>query len=141
MALTVYPAIGWDSLVSLEDADAYWAAMGNTAWAGTSEPLREAALRRGTQYVLAQRLLPAALDPVVHPNVEAATAEAAERHRNGLLYKEPDPAPIIEKTVGPLSIRYGLPGSSSGKVVPVIADLLVGLTQGSFGGQIFFERA
>ena len=64
MALTVAPAAGFDSLVSLEDANAYCTAMGLAAWTG-NDLVKEAALRRATQYLLAHyRIKAEYLDPV-----------------------------------------------------------------------------
>lgn len=151
MALTVYPDAGYDSFISLAEADSYLASMGVTDWAGKTDPDREAALRRGTQYVTGRRLTTEALydtstDPYTaraHPNVKAATAEAAVRQARGQLYLDLDPAPITEKTVGPLTLKYGPQKNAGEKRFPVIEDLLFGLivSAGPMGGPLFFERA
>lgn len=153
MAVAVYPAPGYDSFISLEDANTYLTSLGyaKNVWDNKSTTEREAALRRGTQFIYARRLLPEALwdtttnpaTPRVHPNVAAATAEAARRHVEGSLYRDLDPAPVLEKTVGPLTLRYGQPGAvGEAARYPVITDLLYGLTYiNSAGfGSVTFER-
>jgi len=143
MALIVYPAEGYDSFVSLAAADAYHASMGNDAWAAATVGNREAALRRGTQYVYAKRLLPEALDPL-HPNVAAAAAEAAQRQLEGKLYRdiEQTSGSVIEKTVGPLTLRFSPASEAKPIRIPVIDDLLFGLTSSGLGfGRIALERA
>lgn len=149
MPVAVYPAQGYDSFISLADANAYLASLGYAQWAAATEPAREAALRRGTQYVFSRRLVSEALWDTtttphmarVHPNVAAATAEAAVRHINGQLYADIDPTPVVEKTVGPLTLRYGQPTNGGVRKFPVIDDLLYGLvyTGGGFG-PVTFER-
>jgi hypothetical protein len=57
MALIVAPAEGYDSLVSLADANAYCADMGHAGWTDADEA-REAALRRATQYLLTRAARP-----------------------------------------------------------------------------------
>jgi hypothetical protein len=153
MALAVYPAPGYDSFISLEDANAYLTALGyaKNVWDNKTIEEREAALRRGTQFIYARRLLPEALWDTttipatarVHPNVAAATAEAARRHVEGTLYRDLDATPILEKTVGPLTLRYGPPGATDEAAhYPVIGDLLYGLCERySAGmGSVMFER-
>jgi hypothetical protein len=153
MPVAVYPAPGYDSFISLEDANAYLTALGyaKNVWDNKSTSEREAALRRGTQFIYARRLLPEALwdtttTPAtarVHPNVAAATAEAARRHVEGSLYGDLPSAPVLEKTVGPLTLRYGQPTiTSEAARYPVITDLLYGLTytNSSGYGAVTFER-
>lgn len=154
MAVAVYPAPGYDSFISLEDANAYLTALGyaKNVWDNKTTVEREAALRRGTQFIYARRLVPEALwdtttTPAtarVHPNVAAATAEAARRHIEGSLYRDLDPAPVLEKSVGPLTLRYGTPTvANEAQRYPVITDLLYGLTFTSAAGfgTVTFERA
>lgn len=150
MTVAVYPAPGYDSFISLGDADVYLVGLGYKQWAVTSVPDREAALRRGTQYIYSRRLLSEALWDFdvkpnvqrVHPNVAAATAEAAIRHINGSLYRDIDPAPVVEKSVGPLTLRYGTPSYGGQARFPVIDDLLFGLAYLGVGfGPVTFERA
>lgn len=144
MPLVVYPEAGFDSYVSLADADTYLASLGYAAWALKTEPDREAALRRGTQYIYARRPIATALDPEVHPNIKAATAEAAFLQTQGKLYRDIDPTKgaVIEKTVGPLTFRYDKPpGPLLGGQFPVIDDLLYGLVYTGAGfGPVVLER-
>lgn len=149
MALTVYPVQGYDSFISLEDADAYLVGIGHTDWSAHSQARREAALRRGTQFVFSRRLTSEALwdESVtpnvarVHPNVKAATAEAAVRDTRGTLYRDVDPSPVLEKTVGPLTLKYGQPTNGGAVRIPVIEDLLFGLVYTGAGfGPVTFER-
>jgi len=155
MAVAVYPAPGYDSFISLEDADKYLTDLGfaKNVWDNKTVSEREAALRRATQFIYARRLLPAALwdtsvtpsMPRVHPNVAAATAEAARRHVEGTLYRDLDAAPVLEKTVGPLTLRYAQPAAVADEAAhyPIIGDLLYGLCERSGGsgmGSVMFER-
>lgn len=141
MPLVVAPAVGYDSFVSREDADAYFAELGYAAWAASSDTLRDNALRVGTVYVAAKRLLPGATYPTINPNVEKATMEAAKLALSGELYKNGQSQAVVEKTVGPLTIRYASPGTGSQvfNKFPYIDDLLAGLTYGGWG-PVLFER-
>lgn len=104
MALTIAPAEGYDSYVSIADADAYAASMGRSAWPA-DEADKETALRRATQYVRVTYSPKAEyLDPV-HKNIEAATVEAALRSISGELMADVKPAAVIEKTMGPMAPR------------------------------------
>ena len=150
MPVAVYPAPGYDSFISLEDANVYLASLGYAQRINETVPMREAALRRGTQYVFSRRLVSDALWDFdvhpnvqrVHPNVAAATAEAAIRHINGSLYRDVDAAPVVQKTVGPLTLRYGTPSYGGQMKFPVIEDLLFGLVYTGAGyGPVTFERA
>jgi hypothetical protein len=152
MAVAVYPAPGYDSFISLADANKYLTDLGfaKNVWDNKSTTEKEAALRRGTQFIYARRLLPEALwdttvTPAVarvHPNVAAATAEAARRHVEGSLYRDLDSAPVLEKTVGPLTLRYAAPAAvKPSDHYPIIGDLLYGLIELSGGyGPVTFER-
>src|SRR5690349_13557183 len=102
--LTVAPTVGYDSFVSLEDANTYFADRGWAAWAAASIPDRENALRVGTVYVNSKRLLSEAIYPAVNMRVAWATFEAAKLSMTGGLYKAGTNQSIIEKTVGPLTI-------------------------------------
>ena len=138
MALIVAPADGYDSLVSAADADAYWASMGGTAWADAPASDREAALRRGTQYVLARNVKPQYLDPV-HTRVAAATCEAAMLHVSGELYSTVPAAAVTSERVGEIAVSYAAPVNGGRARFPVIDDLLRGLTVG--GGIVELVRA
>lgn len=134
--LTLYPTTDWDALVTLAYADAYWAAMGDPAWTGAPE-VKEAAIRRGTRYIMALQPVASALDPVIHGNVQEATCEAAIRSINGTLYAETVDQAVLRESVGPLAVRYAEPKSR--KRFSVIEDLLRGLIAGS--SQIGLVRA
>lgn len=136
--LTVAPAESWDSLVSLADADAYWQRMGGAEWAALDEPSREAALRRGTQYVLARNVKAEYLDPV-HTRVAAAVCEAAMLHVSGDLYGVIDAKPVLREQVGEIAVSYGMPSNGGRARFPVLDDLLRGLATGT--GQVEIIRA
>lgn len=139
MALIVAPADGYDTLVSTADADAYWTSMGGTAWADAPASDREAALRRGTQYVLARGVKPENLDPV-HTRVKAATCEAAMLHLTSTLYATSiDAAAVTSERVGEIAVSYAAPVNGGRARFPVIDDLLRGLTVG--GGIVELVRA
>ena len=138
MALTVAPTEGYDSLVSLADADAYWQRMGGAEWAALDDPSREAALRRGTQFILARSVKEQYLDPV-HTRVAAAACEAAMLHVSGELYGVIDAKPVLREQVGELAVSYGRPTNGGRARFPVIDDLLRGLIVG--GGVVELVRA
>jgi len=137
MALIVAPADGYDTLVSAADADAYWESMGG-AWLDFLPADREAALRRGTQYVLARNIKPQYLDPV-HTRVAAATCEAAMLHVSGELYGVIDAKPVLREQMGEIAVSYGMPSNGGRARFPVIDDLLRGLAMGT--GMVGLVRA
>lgn len=130
MTLIVAPADGYDSIVSLADADTYCAAMGLVAWDGTNTA-KEHALRRATQYLLTRyRVKAEFLDPV-HTRVAAACCEAAVKAIAGALYADVDAKVVTSETVGPISVSYAANLRNSGQVrFVVLDDLLFGLTDG-----------
>ena len=128
MPLTVAPALDFDSLVSLAEADAYWLGMGNVAWGAATIGAREAALRRATQYIIGRRIVASALNPTVIRRVREATMEAAIRALLNTLYLDVAPAGIVQKTVGPITIRYAGASNRGHPRFPVIDELLLGLT-------------
>lgn len=136
--LIVAPTEGYDSLVSLADADAYWQRMGGAEWAALDDPSREAALRRGTQFILARSVKEQYLDPV-HTRVAAAACEAAMLHVSGELYGVIDAKPVLREQVGELAVSYGQPTNGGRARFPVIDDLLRGLAAGS--GQVELVRS
>ena len=136
--LIVAPDDGWDSLVSLADADAYHARMGSTEWAGGTESARESALRRAAQFIKARGVFPRYLNPV-HANVRAAACEAALRALDGTLYEDVEAQAVTQETVGPISVSYTDRGTWGRRRFPIIDDLLQGLALGS--GQIPVMRA
>lgn len=136
--LIVAPTEGYDSLVSLADADAYWQRMGGAEWAALDDPSREAALRRGTQFILARSVKEQYLDPV-HTRVAAAACEAAMLHVSGELYGVIDAKPVLREQVGEVAISYGQPTNGGRARFPVIDDLLRGLAAGT--GMVAITRA
>lgn len=142
-ALIVAPDAGFDSYVSESEADAYMLAVGyGVEWNALDEDAKRANLRRGSQYIGAQRLLATAIEPEVHANVIAATCEAAIRAKRGLLYKDQSQQAVKSVTVGPIKREYADPVSPSSLRFQIIDDLLYGLTvTGVRNGPIFLERA
>lgn len=141
-ALVVAPESGFDSYVSEAEADAYMDAIGNTSWAGLDIEDKRRALRRGSQYIGAQRPLAEYVDPVVHPNIKAATNEAAIRARLGTLYKDQPAQAVKAVTVGPIKREFVDPKGSVQNRFEIIDDLLDGLTARTLrGGSLYFERA
>lgn len=133
MALIVAPADGFDSLVSLSDANDYASKMGHAGWTGTDEA-KEAALRRATQYLLSHYAIKAEyLDPV-HKNVVSACCEAALRALTGALYTDVSASTVTSETVGPISVSYSENLRNGGQTrFALIDDLLRGLIEGGFG--------
>lgn len=124
MTLIIAPAEGYDSFVSVADADAYVDRMGLTGWPA-EETEKEKLLRRATQY-LTVRYDPKAqyLDPV-HANIKAATVEAAIRA--GELWADVDSQAVVEETIGPMTTKYAEPANGGQKSFPVIEGLMRGL--------------
>jgi hypothetical protein len=140
MALVIFPAEGYDTFIALADADAYLSSVGYADWAAATPERREAALRRGTQYVFNRRILAQYLSPV-HGNVLAATCEAAYRDLKGKLYRDVEAQAVTQKTVGPITVQYAQPQNGGQIKIPVIDDLLYGMTYSSGYGPVYFERA
>jgi hypothetical protein len=144
MSLVVAPTVGYDSFASVAAADSYFVDQGYAAWAAATQAVKENALRVGTVYVNARRPIPATLYPTVHPRIAKATMEAAKLSMTGALYRSGTNQAIVEKSVGPLTIRYATPAMNRVfNIQPYIEDLLVGLVfigSGSVAGPIFFER-
>ena len=133
MALIAAPDEGYDSLVTLAAANQYASDMSLSAWTGT-DAVKEAALRRATQFLLSRyRIKTEYLDPV-HKNVAAACCEAAARALSGPLSEDVSAAVVTGESVGPISVTYSANQRNSGRVRYVlIDDLLSGLTDGAFG--------
>lgn len=129
-----------ESYVSVADADAYHSAMGNSSWATGDTAAKEAALRRGTQYLDAHYSF--AGEPLTEtqalewPRVgygwpvvalKAATCELALRARSGALYADEAPAPVTRETVGPITVEYGNSDRGGQTRFAIVDDLLRGL--------------
>jgi hypothetical protein len=162
MALTVEDGTGLataDSYVSLVDALAYHAAMGNTAWAASTDAAREIALRRaaqyldteyryrGTRYNATQALewprveYEDGIRPEAWPvaAVEQAACEAALRALTNTLRSDVSMDQITEETVGPITIKYS---SKSGQTrYPVVGSLLRRYVIGGGSSMLRVERA
>ncbi len=134
-----------DSYVSLDDAIAYHAAQGNTAWAAATvtDEQREVALRRATAYVdsryrfrgspltVVQALeWPREGPGLIWPNrrVIHATCELALRALAGPLYADvAAEGRIKSETVGPIKTDYAEPVNGGQTRYAVTDDLLAPL--------------
>ena len=124
MTLIIAPADGYDSFVSLDDADAYVDRMGLTGWPA-EEAKKETLLRRATQYIaVTYEPLARYIDPV-HENIKAATVEAAIRA--GELWADVEAQAVTEETIGPMTTKYAEPANGGQKQFPVIDGLMRGL--------------
>lgn len=128
MTLTVAPAEGYDSLVTLTEAATYMANYGH-AWPA-DELAQEVALRRATQYILSNYALdPQYLNPVAQ-KVKDACCEAAWRGAKGELFKDSDGRIMTEQTVDVITTKWA-EGQQGGQMrFAVIDALLRGLTTG-----------
>lgn len=128
MTLTVAPAEGYDSLVTLAEAATYMANYGHT-WPA-DELAQEVALRRATQYILSNYAMdPRYLDPVAQ-KVKDACCEAAWRAAKGELFKDSDGRIMTERTVDVITTKWA-EGQQGGQMrFAVIDALLRGLTTG-----------
>lgn len=129
--LIVAPAAGYESLVTLETADAYMLKMGSP-WEWTDRQ-KETHLRRATQYLLsAYAIRPEYLDPVA-ANVQAACCEAALRASTGNLFEDVAAQYVQSVSVGPVSKTMSAPANRGQARFAVIDALLRGLTDGMSG--------
>ena len=136
--LVVAPEDGYDSLVSLAEAQSYMERMGYD-WPVEVEK-QEIALRRGTQYVVTMySIRPEFLDPVAD-EVKHATCEAALRAADGSLFSDVDAQAVTEESVGPITTKYAQPANGGQKRFGVIDALMRGMTTGGVG-QVKFVRA
>lgn len=136
--LVVAPEDGYDSLVSLVEAQSYMERMGYDWPAEVAK--QEIALRRGTQYVVTMySIRPEFLDPVADA-VNHATCEAALRAADGSLFSDVDAQAVTEESVGPITTKYAQPANSGQKRFGVIDALMRGMTTGGVG-QVKFVRA
>lgn len=126
MTLTVAPEPGYDSFVSVADADAYVAAMGLLDWPN-EELKKEVALRRGTQYIQTKYKPDAKYLEPMHKNIQAATVEAALRSTKIDLLGDVDPTQIIKREkVGPIDTEYAIDVGTMPSF-PLIDSLMEGL--------------
>lgn len=137
MTLVIAPDDGFDSYVSVTDADAYVTKMGLSGWPAT-EADKGKLLRRATQYI-SLKYEPKAqyLDPV-HANIKAATVEAAVRASD--LWADVDSQAVIEETIGPMTTKYADPTNGGQKSFPVIDGLMRGLGELGRSGVFMLER-
>lgn len=136
--LVVAPENGYDSLVSLAEAQGYMERMGYD-WPA-EEAKQEIALRRGTQYVVTMySIRPEFLEPVADA-VKHATCEAALRASDGSLFSDVDAQAVTEESVGPITTKYAQPANGGQKRFGVIDALMRGMTTGGVG-QVKFLRA
>lgn len=136
--LVVAPQDGYDSLVSLAEAQDYMERMGYD-WPA-EVPQQEIALRRGTQYVVTMYgIRPEFLDPVADA-LKHATCEAALRATDGSLFSDVDAQAVTEESVGPITTKYAQPANGGQKRFGVIDALMRGMTTGGVG-QVKLVRA
>lgn len=135
--LVVAPQDGYDSLVTLAEAQDYMERLGYD-WPA-DEAKQEIALRRGTQYVVTMySIRPEFLDPVSDA-VKHATCEAALRAADGSLFSDVDAQAVTEESVGPITTKYAQPANGGQKRFGVIDALMRGMTTGGVG-QVKFVR-
>ncbi|WP_182342589.1 DnaT-like ssDNA-binding protein [Comamonas koreensis] len=136
--LVVAPQDGYESLVSLAEAQDYMERMGYD-WPA-EVPQQEIALRRGTQYVVTMySIRPEFLDPVADA-LKHATCEAALRAADGSLFSDVDAQAVTEESVGPITTKYAQPAKGGQKRFGVIDALMRGMTTGGVG-QVKLVRA
>lgn len=157
-----------ESYISVADANAYHAAIGNTAWAAlASDALREQALRRATQYMVGRyRMLwtgtrmsmtqaldwPRSLVPLrdlpfasyypntqVAPEVKNACASLALRTSTGAALVSDESQRKTKVKIGPIETEYA-DGSSVQKKYPEVDAMLKAYLKGG-SGQVPMERA
>lgn len=136
--LVVAPQDGYESLVSLAEAQDYMERMGYD-WPA-DEAKQEIALRRGTQYVVTMySIRPEFLDPVADA-LKHSTCEAALRAADGSLFSDVDAQAVTEESVGPITTKYAQPANGGQKRFGVIDALMRGMTTGGVG-QLKLVRA
>ena len=125
--LIVAPAEGFDSLVSVAEADDYMTKFGHE-W-GSDTGKQEIALRVGSQYILNRyRVKAGYLDPV-HSQIKHATCEAAIRAFTGSLFEDVAAEFVTRETVGPITVEKAQTGRTQ-KRFGVIDALMMGMTTG-----------
>lgn len=129
MALIIYPADGWDSLVTLAEAQSYMDSYGHD-WP-VEEAKQEVALRKGTQYLMAAyQIDPKHLDPI-DAKIKAACCEAAVRSLAGPLMADTDGRIKTEQTVDVITTKWAEGSQGGRKTYPAIDALMRGLTTNS----------
>jgi hypothetical protein len=150
-----------ESYLSVAAADTYHAAFGNSAWTGAEVAVKEAALRRATQYLDARYAW--AGEPLTQtqalawPRVIAdlpfakyawpvkrvcdACAELALRALSGALFTDQLDAQIKSERVGPIEVEYATGANGGQTRFAVVDDLLRDLTRGAGRLTLRVERA
>lgn len=143
-----------ESYVALAFADDYHDRFGNAAWSAAGEPAREAALRRATQYLDTRYQFSG--NPLTNTQalawprdiaqwpvraVQNATCEAALRALDGALYVDAGDAPVVQETVGPISVSYGASQNGGQVRLTIIDDMLRALLGGIGRMTLRVERA
>lgn len=129
MALIIYPADGWDSLVTLDEAQAYMDSYGHD-WPA-EEAKQEVALRKGTQYLMsAYQIDPKHLDPI-DAKIKAACCEAAVRAVVGPLQADTDGRIKTEQTTDVITTKWAEGAQGGRKTYPVIDALMRGFSSNS----------
>lgn len=157
MALTVEDGTGLpdaEAYISVTDADAYFTARGNTAWAALTAEAKEQALRRACDYMGAvyglrwksERTTTAqALDwPRVDYNgvpaaVARANAELAVRASAGDLLADQG-AQVKSEQVGPIAVTYA-DGARQGKRYALVDGMLAAYLRDAGAGLVAVVRA
>lgn len=162
MALVVEDGTGLanaESYVSVADADAYHVDFGNTAWASSTEPAKEAALRRATQYLDSRyryrgepltdtqalawpRTINDAISDWPVKRLADACCELAVRALAGGLYTDQTATAVTSKTVGPISVSYAETERNGGQIrFALIDDLLAAFVFGGGRASVRLEVA
>ena len=129
MALIIYPEDGWDSLVTLAEAQSYMTSYGHD-WPA-EEGKQEIALRKGTQYLMAAyQIDPKHLDPI-DAKIKAACCEAAVRSLAGPLLADTDGRIKTEQTTDVITTKWAEGSQGGRKTYPVIDALMRGLASNS----------
>jgi hypothetical protein len=158
-----------ESYVSVAETDAYHTARGNTTWTGDASA-KEAALRRATQFIdtTYRRRWPGSRvngraqsldwprtdvvdgggndvdDASIPPEIWQATAEAALRELISPGSLTPDVVAgqrVVQKTVGPITVRYADDGKNVGPVLTIVDGILEPILLRKGANVTFFKRA
>ena len=156
MALIVAPDAGAEAYTSVAAADAYHAARGNTAWAALIVPQKEQALRRATDYMVAQysgRWRGEMIDPnqsldwprygawingwlldntTIPAAIINACAELALRASTAPLYADVGPQEVTSERVGPIAVTYAARNAGQ-TLYPAVDEMLARYLSGGRG--------